>query len=631
MKLLGAFSTGRNGVRSFLDNDVARLMTANSGNWGVLAFPKDEPIIAVAVESDETPTIAEERDGSFLIINGRLYNAAELWGEEARTAEGGAEQLLAAYRKSGPDVFAKVDANASFVLWDARQRRLLLVRDRIGYGSAVYQTDSSGIRFASDIPTLLKLGGEKSIDLAALDFYLEAGYVPSPWTMVESIRRVPPAHFVRVDANDAVASQRYWHTTGRPRINLSESEVTVRLDELLTRAIRRQLAHDPDGTIGVLLSGGVDSKLLLAVLRERLGRNAEAFTFRYGDYNGELNEGSVAKACAEHFGVKHHEIEFGPQDIQNQMPNMLQAFGQPFSYGVHTFLLEDIRTAGIKDVLSGIGADGWFLGEAELNVLAYQRYPAIFKALGRLAFPILSSFGRWGPEGHHGFIANLAQRIHSLDRRAQHSLTHLVAGVQSTRFQRAHWYSDPERALSLYGTSNELFQEDLAAFKEETEPDKFRYMGFRYFGADQMLNWTRSAAKVHDLDIHVPYDDPELLAFVHRLPCDEMGKPELRRLAATIMPHEMAYEPKLAQGLPLREWTRGELRPFIQDNLSPTQLKNSGIFDPSAIAKLIELHMKGEHDLSWQLWGILSVVLWQNQIFAQGAKLQRGFQRGAAD
>ncbi len=602
-------------LSGFMDD----LDEATRGDFVVLSHPANEPVVAVAVSQTSLPSVqtAVSADGSFAVVDGVFHNAAEIWRGDGDTETGNdAEQLLGAYRRQGGTAFDDLDASAVCAIWDAADRKLLLSRDTIGNVPGFYAIDEEGLVWSSDLSSVVAVTGAAEIDRASLDQYLGAGFVPSPMTMFASIRSLQPAELLEVSGQGDIKSRCCWRPTGRPRLRLSVEETTEELNGLFDRALMRRF--DATRKSAVLLSGGVDSKLVLAYLANRDGANVKSYTFEYGDYSGRLNESDLAKACADHFGIKHQIIPFGPDDVVKHLERMIGIFGEPFSYGLHTVMLDDICAAGVSDVFCGIGADGWFLGAPDTRAVRYLNLPWPVRALVVASIPLLegaaSVVGGGGLSSLAGRLRSRSESFDMLNWRAGLNLPPLVSGAIFQRRERKDMYRDRTWVGAARERIDEVFASHIEQFDGETEEDLFRFMSLRFFAGDQMLNWTHWSARAYPLTISSPFNDREILEFVHRMPMYQLGKPELRRLAATRMPHDMAYGPKIAQGVPLADWMRGGMREFVSDILAPSRVADSGIFSVDKVTKLLAQHMSGEFDHAWRVWAVLSVLLWQDNV-----------------
>ena len=621
MSFVGIFSQNSDAVSKFRESCIsAPSLDTESGNGlQSIQFPSESPIFFMALSKSDSQEIqvAKKEDGSVLVLDGEVYNAESLWVDRSRDPNHDAKQLLEAYFKYGQSCFAKLDYSGIVTIWDAEANELIVLRDPVGTAPGFYTQYNSSPSFcwSSDVTTLVDVvPAARELNLSAVERYIASGYIPSPLTMFRGVSKIPAATLVKVSKQQEISSQRYWYPTGNPPLNLQPDDVTSKIDWLFTKSLERRIGSG--STKGVLLSGGVDSKLILAVLRRRLDlKNIESFTFRYENYSGQFNESNLAKDCADHFGVTHHDICYRPSDVTNNIENFIRTLGEPFSYGLHTFKLADIRNQGIDDVLCGIGADGWFLGTRDHSLVKYLNFPSPIKTainlypstLGVLAKSLRSL--NLGSRGNR--LLERSSTLQSTLWRATYRLPALTGGVEANERLRDSLLTFQDDIDALRSEQSQIFSDALSEFSEETDRDKFRFMSLRFFAADHMCNWTHWSGKANGIKVRSPYNDLELLNLVHKLPLYGLGKPEIRRYASTLMPPEMVNVPKLSQSIPLHEWLRGPMKDFLCDHLSESRIKNSNLFNPHVVNQLIDSHMKGEQNCGWLLWGMVSVMIWQ--------------------
>ena len=240
-----------------------------------VAWPSTDPEAAALTIGGQRPPVdcARADDGSFAVVDGELFNAAEVAGDAISAAGGAAAAVLELYRRDGRDGLQELSAEATGAIWDAAARELVLFRDRDGVVPGFYAPlpgRPGGVVWAPDLATLLRFDLPRALDLRALDYYMAAGYVPAPWTFVEAVSKIPPAHVVTARAGSAPHAQPYWRPTARPRLGLSSGEQTTQLRTLLEQALRRRTSASERSAM--LLSGGVDSALVLAGFRTPAGR-----------------------------------------------------------------------------------------------------------------------------------------------------------------------------------------------------------------------------------------------------------------------------------------------------------------------------------------------------------------------
>ena len=327
--------------------------------------------------------------GNWIVFNGEIYNFRELRNElEAAGAEfrshSDTEVILAAYRVWGESCLTRFGGMFAFALWDAPRKRLLLARDPMGIKPLYYHQSDQTFVFASEVRTLLRTGlVPRKADSTGVLSYLAFGSVYEPWTIVEGVKAVPAGHILTVE-NGSVSSREYWNPLqscsrdeSKPR---SENGIAAvdRLPAILRDAVLSHLVSDVP--VGVFLSGGIDSSALVAVLSHN-GVRANTFSLVFQEE--EFNEGQYSREVARRFGAEHHEIPVSQQDTLAVLPEALCAMDQPTIDGINTYLVSaKTRAAGMRVVLTGLGADEMFAGYSN-----FHRVPSMetfAKRFGRL-------------------------------------------------------------------------------------------------------------------------------------------------------------------------------------------------------------------------------------------------------
>jgi asparagine synthase (glutamine-hydrolysing) len=369
----------------------------------------------------------------------------------------------------------------------------------------------------------------------------------------------------------------------------------------------------------VLLSGGVDSRLILAGLCRLLdlpGSSFDTFTFRYADYRGVWNENEPARATAEHFGTRHHEIAYGPRDVAAGLDWMLRAYGEPFSFGLHSSMLRDVAATGVRALLNGAGPDGWYLDPRNDRGLRYARLPRPLRAALRGSAGVLRRLGSasrprslwrlYAAAGDLGYAMEPAILCGETGRPARCTGIILSEELRRRLYTDSTWVDQADRAADA------LFESARADFGDESPRDTVTFLHRHFVNAEGTLHWNHWWGRAHGITVRFPYFDGALLAFANRLPRRGRDKDEVRAFAATLMPHEMACAPKIPQTIPIRAWLRGPLRDFLQDQLAPARLAKQGFFEPSEVERLVKEHLKGGMAHEWKLWVLLAVTAWED-------------------
>jgi asparagine synthase (glutamine-hydrolysing) len=539
---------------------------------------------------------AEDHTGSFALLDGEHFGTSSQ-PQIGDVAQNSAAQLLSHYTANGPEGLSAMNGAATLAIFDARRRSLLLFRDRYGQAPVFYDQRPEGLYWASDLPSLLAAGVPAALDVKALDFFLSAGYVPAPWTFVEGVRKLPPAHYL-IRTHDGVSDIRpYWVATGSPKLALPRHEAGEHLGQLIEQAIERR--SPPGSRTSVLLSGGVDSALLVGCLASRRKADVEAFTFKYSAYEGKFNEFDAAHETADYFQVRHHSLDCGPDDVSKGIDEMARSYGEPFIWGIHSFKLGQIAEAGIRTVFSGAGADSWTIRWRENLIMRFRQLPAPLRGIAAAALPALATLR-----------PALLHRAEEFLFCARTGLPICATARVLSDTSRRRLYRDAALVDGGRRAATELLEFMQARDFGECDRDRLLLLRQRLFFAECNLFWNHVWARANNIALRCPYNDNDIQEFSMRLPHVCTDKGDLRSYAAKILPRKKAYAPKIFHKIPIDHWFRGPLQHFLRDQLSPARLMRQALFEPRVVSQMIDEHISGQRIHTSRLLAVLTVTVW---------------------
>jgi asparagine synthase (glutamine-hydrolysing) len=562
----------------------------------------------IDLEHGDQP-IANE-DGSVVVVqNGEIYNYRELRGELERRGHRFAtasdtEVLVHLYEEHGEGFAERLRGMFAVALWDARERRLLLARDRFGIKPLYYRVADGSLSFASELKAMLELPGfSREIEPRAVAAYLAFNSIPAPLTIFAEARKLLPGHLLRWQFGEV--SQRRF---ARPRPVAAErvrrrpaGELAAELRETLRDSVRAHLVADVP--VGVLLSGGVDSAGLAALAAGEQGAGVK--TFSVGFEEASFDELDRARLVAERYGTDHHEIVLRP-DAVDLLPKLVEAFDEPFgdSSALPTYLVSELAAGEVKVALSGEGGDELFGG--------YYTYVADLLAphLGRLA-PL---------------AAPLVEALPSSDSKASfdYKAKRFVRAAGLPPLERHHAWKEifsAQGRAALLGSRNpdwdpvDIYRERHAETRGAEPLARLQDVDLGIYLVDDLLVKTDRSSMAHSLELRVPFLDNEVAAFALGLatPLKVRGlakKRLLRRALAPLLPREILHGRKQGFSIPVAGWLRGPLQGYARELLSPATLGRQGCFDPAIVTGLLDSHCSGREDLSRQLWGLMAFTLW---------------------
>ncbi|MEA2249363.1 MAG: hypothetical protein QOH46_3892 [Solirubrobacteraceae bacterium] len=562
-------------------------------------------------EHGDQPMSSE--DGRVHVVqNGELYEHRRLQSElQARghrfRSHCDTEVLPHLYEERGMAFAEGLRGMFAIALWDARERRLVLARDPFGIKPLYYRVAGGMLAFASELKALVRQPGfSAEVDLEALEAYLAFNSVPSPMSIYREVRKLPAGHLLEVRDGE-VNVRRYARPAPVPAQGVRRdggASLAAELRERLRDSVRAHL--EADVPVGVFLSGGIDSSLLVALAAQE-GPGAVR-TFSIGFEERSFDELSRARMVARRYGTDHHELVLRP-DATALLPEIAAAFDEPFadSSALPTYAVSQLASRHVKVALSGEGGDELFGGY--FTYVADLLAPRL-GAAAALARPMVER------------LPSSSRRV-SLEYRAKRFVR--AAGLPP--LERHHgWkeiFSPDARAALLQPDRRAAGADPLAGWRARyaetvgAEPlARLQDVDVGTYLVDDLLVKTDRASMAHSLEARVPFLDPIVAELALALPTHHKvralaKKRLLRRAASGLVPPAIVHGPKRGFSIPAAAWLRGELTPFARDLLSPEALRRDGFFRPEAVTRLLDQHESGREDHSRQLWGLLCFQLWR--------------------
>ena len=542
------------------------------------------------------------RDGVTIAFNGEAYDFAGL-REELRgkghpfTTRSDTEVVLRAYLEWGEEFAARVHGMFALALWDSRQRKLVLARDRLGKKPLYYFASEKRCVFGSELKALVAHGGvPRALDPQALVQYLACEYVPAPLSIYKAVRKLPAAHLAVLDAR-GFRLKRYWELP-RPLAD-APPHAEEELVSLLDRAVQKRLVADVP--VGVFLSGGIDSTTIAALAARH---RKPLRTFSIGFTEESFDESPWAELAARRLGTEHSLQKFSGQDCLDLLPAAVAQLDEPFADPsfLPTLLLSKFTRQHVKVALAGDGGDELFAGYdpflAHRPAALFARVPRPLRRLLERAVALLPA----------------SSRNMSLDFR----LKQFLRGVDAPApLRHASWL-----AALLPGEIASVLKPELrglaeTAFSHVAEPsggidDALHYYLTHYL-ADDILVKADRASMAASLELRAPFLDTAVVEFAMRLPWRTKlswtkTKLILKRAVRGLLPEEILRRPKKGFGIPVAAWLRGPLREVAEEALAADT-----VFERPALRALFDRHLSGRADLRKPLWTLLMFQLWHKQ------------------
>jgi asparagine synthase (glutamine-hydrolysing) len=544
-----------------------------------------------------------------LTFNGEIYNFRELRAQlEAMghrfTRDSDTEVLLRAYQQWGEQCAERLRGMFAFAIWDGRNQRLFMARDRFGEKPFFLLEDADGVYFASEIKSLLQLPRAKpDVNLSAVWDYLAYRYVPGPRTLFRGIRKLAPGTCATWHAGK-LTERRYWIAPDRSpqrHSDLNGNAVPAFLDQL-DQAVKLQMVSDVP--FGAFLSGGLDSSTIVALMTRH---NSKVKTFSVGFSEGGYSELGYAGVVARHFNTDHHELVIDSRDVIEHLPRLVGYRDAPVTEpsDIPIYMLAKEASKSVKMVLTGEGSDE-ILGGYPKHV--FERFAA--------SYQLMPGFIR------HGLIQPLTQSLPYGFRRAKTAITNL--NIED-------W---PERYARWFGACSRREREELTVLRVngdgrgdappfDTEPNnstlrRILYSDQTSWLPDNLLERGDRMTMAASIESRVPFLDHELAGFVSSLPDSYRVKGlktkwVLREAGKSLIPEQILNRPKVGFRVPVNRWFQGPMKGYLRDHLQGADSKTRGYFDPQVLDRVVGDHVEGRQNHEKLLWALLNLEIWHRQ------------------
>ena len=570
-----------------------------------------------------------------IAFNGEIYNHLQLRAELERAGAAPAwrghsdtETLLACFEAWGVERTLQASVGMfAIALWDRSERTLTLARDRIGEKPLYYGWQGNTFLFGSELKALrVHPAFNAAIDRGALALLLRHNYIPAPHSIYRGIAKLPPGTWLQLRAGQRdVQPQAYWslaQVAERGMANPfagSDAEALDALEQKLGNAVRGQMMADVP--LGALLSGGIDSTLITALMQANSRQPVRTFTIGFDEK--QYDEATHARAVAAHLGTKHTELRLSADDALGLIPALPAMYDEPFadSSQLPTHLVMKLARQHVTVALSGDAGDEFFGG--------YNRYflgPAAWNKIGWMPLPLRRMLGAGmtalpasllntvaGPLGRRLGIAQPGDKAHKLGRRLR-----TVTDMDDLFVSLVNEWPDAA-GMVVDGHIPPNLLDQRAHWPKLHDPVA-RMMaldGLTYLPDDILVKVDRASMAV-SLETRAPFLDRDVMEFAWSLPMsmklrDGRGKWILRQLLDRHVPRELIERPKMGFGIPLDDWLRGPLRDWAGDLLAEDRLRREGFLRPDAITAAWQAHQHGQASFGYRLWSVLMFQAWLQQ------------------
>jgi asparagine synthase (glutamine-hydrolysing) len=529
-------------------------------------------------------------------LNGEIYNYLELKNQllnigHVFKTKSDTEVIVHGYEEWGEHIFSHLNGMFGICIYDTKNKRLLVARDRVGEKPLVYINTSEYFACGSEIKALLPLLHQQcTLDYSALRCYMKYLYTPSPLTIFNGIRKLDPAHYLIITSHD-IQKKRYWFPSVSIDWNICENEAIEQLLHVFSNSVSNKMLSDVP--LGAFLSGGVDSSAVVALMAQKSSRPVKTFSVGFGD---DISELPFAKLVAERFGTEHHELQVS-FNVLEFIDDIIEYFDEPFAdnSNIPTYLISKEARKHVKVILSGDGGDELLGGyEGYLQ----QQYYNDSKVVGKI---------------HKG-----------LDMATNHKLQTKLYKLFSRSNMGLHNWAR-KRSIFLDDELSQILKNDNAAnsirnikWLDTCSNDSLSQsycFDLNHYLTDDILKKTDMSSMMASIETRTPFLDHRMIELSLKLSPimkikNNQSKYLLKKAMRGYLPREILARPKQGFGVPLEKWLNTELREYVNDTLGS---ELSGVFRKSSVRSLLS-SFYNTGDSNWRLphkiWIIFVFELW---------------------
>ena len=577
--------------------------------------------------------------GRFLIgYNGEVYNFRELRNELEHhgfqfRGHSDTEVLLGAIAEWGLEkTLGQTIGMFAFALWDREQESLTLVRDPVGKKPLYYGWCNNTFLFGSELKALRAHPEfDLPIDPDALGLFIKYSWVPTPYSIYKGIRKLPPGHLITIHSQSTLENtipRLYWSARTvaeqgeQTPFTGSLKDATDELEKLLQKAVSCRMIADV--SLGALLSGGIDSTMVVSMMQSMSTRPIK--TFSIGFWESEFNEAQHAHDIARHLGTDHTELYISPKDALAVIPELPKIYDEPFadSSQIPTLLLSRLARKEVQVALSGDGGDELFAG--------YTKYSECLKRWGtwgkrplwsrrRLA-DAMASIGQasWNLLGSSrslqtGEIPKWQKFFGRIEKKSRWIPATSPVDLVARRHARCRRIQD---YVQLAQNVNCLLTNSRDWAKVSDPIQGMMHLDFVTFLTDDILVKVDRASMSVSLEVRCPLLDTRLVEFAWSLPLPmrlngNRGKIVFRNLLERYVPPELTERPKMGFAVPVSDWMKGPLRDWVEHLLNETRLREQGLLVPKTVHRIWQQHLSGWQDHDTLLWSLLMFQAWHEE------------------
>ena len=553
-----------------------------------------------------------------IVYNGEVYNFSEIRDELISVgysfkSRSDTEVVLKAYHKWGLKFVDRLNGMFAMALFDRKKKLLICLRDRVGVKPFYFYWKNNVFLFASELRSFHELGVfEKTIDKEALALYMQYGFVPQPYSIFKNAQKLKAGHILEFDLKNCSMKQiNYWNATdvfAKEKIEVSQHEALSTVDSLISKSCSQRLIADVP--VGVFLSGGYDSSLVAAKIKD-LGHNVNTFTVGFEEKR--YDESNFARNVANHIGTNHTEVICTQEDAKAILPKLCDIYDEPFgdSSAIPTILVCELARKDVTVALSADGGDEVFGGYQKYQRSLYykKRLDIVPYSIRHRTSQILALSARRGMSKFLGSRGNILTKFNKLMAMLSAKNTTEIMDLLSVNLTKieasALLFDKPEKMQTIVKNTSFL----------DGALDQMLAQDFQTYLVDDILTKVDRASMSIGLESREPLLDTKLVEYAFRLPDNckifEGGsKLLLKSLTHKYVPQSLLNRPKKGFSVPVLEWFRQDLGIYLLHYLSRERLDRHKLFNSDMVVSWRDQYLEGQNDNIQRLWFILMFELW---------------------
>jgi asparagine synthase (glutamine-hydrolysing) len=567
----------------------------------------------IDLESGNQP-ILEDGGESGIVFNGEIYNHLELRAELGKlghkfTSHSDTETVLKAFLQWDTACFARLRGMFAIAVWNLPRKRMVLARDRMGIKPLYFVQRGEDLYFGSELKAIFVHPEiERNLSREGLDCYLSLNYIPSPWTLVDGIRKVSPGTWIEWQ-DGTITAERYWELPYGNIRDISLEDAKDELNKLLADSVREHLLSDVP--LGVWLSGGIDSTSILHYAAQASSSRLKSFSISFKGRS--FDESSHIRRAVQEYGTDHDELDLNPGiDLRSAIEEFAYYSDEPSADAgaLPVWFLSKLSKTKTTVALSGEGADELFGGYLTYRATRIARH---LRRLPRVSASMGLAILRHWPA---------SDEIIGFEYKAKRLLEGILMSPERAHVYWNGTFADQEKTSIvselLPHTLDQILGQlaNLPSVDDDLAP--FLWLDQKYYLADDILTKSDRMSMAHSVEVRPPFLDHRIVEFAASLPANlkirgSRQKIVLRELMKDKLPATILNRPKIGFDIPAHEWLRGPLRGLLEDALNFGLAEYGQLFRRDGVEQLKKRHFQREINAGYHLWGLLTLFLWMKR------------------